>query len=112
MIEIILRNELEKRLIVVPVYMVQPIEKPKTYVVMDKIGSGRKDKLPRTSIAFQSYSDTKYNTALLNQKVIEAVDSMIDLNIISRIEFDSDYPYNDLVTKQDRYQAVFDIYHY
>ena len=53
-----------------------------------------------------------YEASLLNEKVKEAVEELIKLNIVSQVKLNSDYAFNDTETKRYRYQAVFDIHHY
>lgn len=111
MIEILIINTLKQKL-KLPVFIEQPVTKPKEYVVIDKLGSHKRNHIGGSSFAFQSYSDSAYNTAVLNEKVKEAVELLINLDEIRSVKLDSDYPFNDIVTKQHRYQAVFDIEHY
>lgn len=111
MIEVVILSKLEEKL-QLPVFIEQPEIKPKEYVVINKLGSHKENHIGGSSFAFQSYSDTAYNTALLNEKVKEEVEYLIELDEIRSVKLDSDYPFNDITTKQHRYQAVFDIEHY
>lgn len=111
MIEVILRNYLNEQLDE-PVYLSYPENAPSDFVLIDKVGSGESNHLSSSSFAFQSYSDSKYGSIVLNDKVKKAVKNSITLMEISRAQLNSDYNYPDVTRKKPRYQAVFDINHY
>lgn len=111
MIEVIIREHLYKHL-GVPVYLEEPINPPVEYIVFEKTSSSKSDRLCSSTYAFQSYSSSMYDTALLNNRVKLAVESMIELREFAKIRLNSDYNYTDTRKKKYRYQAVFDIYHY
>ena len=89
-----------------------PKDKPQCFVVLDKIGSSKENYLSSSTIAFQSYAESKYEAALLNEQVKEAVENMIVLDEIAGVSLNSDYNFTDTTTKEYRYQAVFDLNHY
>lgn len=111
MIELIIMNHLKGRLDV-PVRLEHPSPATGTYVLIEKVGSGRTNQLENSTIAFQSYADSLYEAASLNQRLKIAVFSLLECDEISRIDLNSDYNFTDTETKRYRYQAVFDIYHY
>ena len=111
MIEVIVLNYLKNNLSV-PAYVEKPTNKPKRYVVLDKIGSSKENHLLSSAIAFQSYAESKYEAARLNEEVKEVVENMIELDGIAGVTLNSDYNFTDTTTKEYRYQAVFDINHY
>lgn len=110
MIELAIKSHLES-VLSVPVYMERGATAQR-YVVFEKTGSGKTNRLPSSTFAFQSYAESLYEAAILNEKVKEAVESLITLPEIGSVRLNSDYNYTDTATKQYRYQAVFDIYHY
>lgn len=81
-------------------------------VIIQKTGSGRDNTLSRATLAIQSYAETRYEAALLNEDVKEAMDNVIDLDRITKSKLNSDYDFTDTTTKRYRYQAVYDIHHY
>ncbi len=113
MIEVTVRNYLNNALDV-PVYMEVPkdVTLPGEFVVVEKTGSGRTNHLNAATFAIQSYSTSMYKAALLNEKVKEAMDSLMTLDEVSRSALNSDYNFTDTQKKQYRYQAVYDINHY
>jgi len=111
MIELVVLNHLATKL-VEPVYLEKPEPAPTRYVLFEKVGSGRENKLPSSTFAFQSYAESLYEAAALNERVKEAVDSLIILCEIASVKLNSDYNFTDTTKKQYRYQAVYDIQHY
>ena len=111
MIEIIIKQYLDSHLSV-PASLEKPETPPLRFVVFEKTGSGKKNHLPSSTFAFQSYAESMYKSALLNEEVKEVIESMIELDEIRSIKLNSDYPFTDKTTKEYRYQAVFDIKYY
>lgn len=111
MIEVTVKNHFDSALNV-PVYTEKPEVAPTKYVLMEKTGSGRGNRLDSSTFAFQSYAASMYEAALLNELVKAAADSLVTLNEIASAKLNSDYNFTDTTTKQYRYQAVYDIKHY
>ena len=111
MIETVVLNYLKNNLSV-PVHVEKPTDKPTRYIVLDKIGSSKENHLLSSTIAFQSYAESKYEAARLNEEVKEVVENMIELDEVVGVTLNSDYNFMDTTTKEYRYQAVFDINHY
>ena len=108
MIEVILLNHLNSKL-EEQVFLEKPEPALGKYVLIEKIGGSKSNHLPSATFAFQSYAPDLYNAAALNERVKE---SLIELNEIRGITFNTDYNFTDVRTKQYRYQAVFDIKYY
>lgn len=111
MIEIIIKQFLDSHLSV-PSFLERPEIAPGRYVLFEKTGSDKSNHLPSATIAFQSYADSLYEAATLNEEVKAVVESMIELNEIRGINLNTDYPFTDPTKKEYRYQALFDIKHY
>lgn len=110
MIEIIILNHLKKYL-EVPVHLEKQTN-VKPYVLFEKTSSGKSNHLPSATIAFQSYGNSLFEAAELNEKVKSAVEKLIELNDIRGLDLNSDYNFTDTTTKEYRYQAVYDIRYY
>ncbi len=108
MIELTVLNYLTEELDV-PVYMETPENIPESYVLVQKLGSGRDNRLDRATFALQSIAPSLYEAAVLNENVKAAMDTMNDG--IFGADLNSDYEYTNQQTKQYRYQAVYDIYY-
>lgn len=111
MIEIVIKTFLDKHL-TVPVHLERPENAPNRFVLFEKTGSYKSNHLSSTTIAFQSYAESMYEAAKLNEEVKDAVEALILLDEIRGIKLNGDYNFTDTTTKQDRYQAVYDIKHY
>jgi len=111
MIEALILTHLNSQL-TEPVFLEKPETTPKRYVLFEKTGSGRSNRLLSSSFAFQSYAESLYEAVALNEKLKVAVDSLIYLDEIGSVKLNSDYNFTDTVNKKYRYQAVYDIKHY
>ena len=111
MIELVIKNYLDGHLDAPSFFEHQSGLKGK-YVLVEKLGGGKKNKLNSSVFAFQSYADSLFESAELNEKVKEVVEAMIELPEITGIQLNSDYNFTDTQTKKYRYQAVFDINYY
>ena len=79
------------------------------FVVIEKTGSSWSDHICTSTLAVQSYADSLFEAASLNERVKGAMNGIIELDEIIDCQLDSDYNYTDTDTKKYRYQAVFDI---
>lgn len=107
-IEEIVRNYLNEELDV-PVYMEKPEEKIESYVLIEKTGGSEENYICFATIAIQSYAESLYNAASLNEEVKKAMNNIIVLNEIGSSKLNSDYNYTDTTKKKYRYQAVFNL---
>lgn len=100
----------------VPVYMQEPVnsrpDDANSFVVIEKTGSGKEDRICSATIAIQSYAPTLYEAASLNEQVKAAMEDIVTLGSVTDSKLNSDYAFTKVSTKQPRYQAVFDITHY
>ena len=108
MIELIILNHLKLELSV-PVYLEEPEDAPSSFVLIEKTGSGRENRINSATFAFQSYAGSLYGAAALNDEVKAAVESLVLLDDVGRVKLNSDYKFTDVTTKRYRYQAVYDI---
>lgn len=115
MIELTVLNYLQTALTTsdgsIPVYAEMPVEMPTTFVVLEKTGSGRNNRIDNATIAIKSYAPTLYEAASLNETVKAHMDEMANNTTVFRCKLNSDYNYTDTSLKRYRYQAVYDIYY-
>lgn len=111
MIEKVLIDYLNEAL-TVSVYMERPVYPPAKYVIIQKTGSSKSNQICSATIAFQSYAETLYDAASLNEEVKAAVENAVTLPEVSSAKLNSDYNFTNTASKQYRYQAVFNITHY
>ena len=96
----------------VPVYMERPEKDTGEFVVIEKTSSGKYNQIRQATIACQSFGNTLYRAAEINEAVKEAMDDLITLPEVSKSALNSDYNFTDTSKKRYRYQAVYDITHY
>lgn len=85
---------------------------PDSYVLIEKTGSSRANRISTAIIAIQSYAARMIDAAMLNEAVKEAMDDIVELNEIGSSKLNSDYNFTDTETRTYRYQAVYNITHY
>jgi hypothetical protein len=112
MIEKTVMNYLNRKLSPVPCYMEMPEEPSGKYVIIEKTGTSVTNRIETATFAIQSYGSSLLEAATLNDDVKWAMDDMVELDDVSRVELNSDYNYPDTALKAYRYQAVFVITHY
>lgn len=108
MIEKIILDYLNK-VLDVPVYMERPAQKPDRYVLIEKTGGSEKSHIQTATLALQSYAESLYQAAVLNELLKGAMMESITLPQVSRAKLNSDYNYTDTTKKEYRYQAVYDL---
>lgn len=111
MIEKIAINHLSIAL-TVPVYMEIPENPPNTFVLVEKTGSSRTNRVNRATLAVQSWAGSLLAAAELNERVKAAMDELAEIDDVSACRLNSDYNFTDTTTKHYRYQAVFDLVFY
>ena len=84
---------------------------PARFVVIEKVGASKENHGTTASLAFQSYAESMYEAAALDEVVREAVENIIVLNAVAGVRLTSNYNHTDPRTKQYRYQCVYDIYY-
>lgn len=93
----------------VPVYMEKPEDEPMRYVLVEKTGSNEEDYIFVATIAIQSYAESLYQVAVLNEIVKSAMYGIVKLNSIGKAKLNTDYNFTDTTKKKYRYQAIYDI---
>lgn len=93
----------------VPVYMEMPQEPLERFVLLEKTGSSVENYICYATIAIQSYAESLYEAAVLNEEVKEAMNNIIVLDAISESKLNTDYNFTDTTKKKYRYQAVYDL---
>lgn len=112
MIEKILIDYYTTELDPISVRMQVPANPPEKIVIIEKIGSSARDHIKQSTIAIQSYADSIYEAANLNEEVKELAEGLTAHPDICSVELNSDYNFTDTASKKYRYQAVFNIVHY
>ncbi len=92
----------------VPVYAEVPedVTDADTYVVVDKSGSQRENRIESAIVIAYSYAPSKFEAAQLNEAVKNALLDMETLDTVSAVRFNSDGNATDTSMKTYRYQCV------
>lgn len=93
-------------------YMQVPSTEPSEYVLIEKTGSSKLNLIKSATIAIQSYADSLFEAASLNESVIETMESLAALPEIVRCHLETDYQFTDTTKKKYRYQAQFSVTYY
>ena len=110
MIENIVQDFLQGKLGTIPVRMEREENLPAKYVIIEKTGSGEENHIYSATFAVQSYADSLYDAAALNDQIIGYMEALPDeRDEVSACELNSDYNFTDTTFRKYRYQAVFDI---
>jgi hypothetical protein len=96
----------------VPVYMEEPIDKPASYVLIERTGSSESDLIESTTLALQSYGASLYDAAALNMAVKARIKQAVELPSVSAVYIKADYNFTDTETKRYRYQCVAVVTHF
>lgn len=113
MIETVILAHLKTALDTDNVFMEVPRDNlPTRFVVVEKTGGDRENYINTASFAVQSYAESLYEAAVLNEAVKAAMDSLVEEDEVSKAAYQTDYNFTDTETKRYRYQAVYDITHY
>lgn len=111
MIEEVILVYLKNTLQMEDVYTEKPENRPQQYVIIEKTGSSRKNKIESSVIAIQSIAGSMYEAAKLNEIVKKAMDNIISLENVSSAKLNTDYNFTNTASKEYRYQAVYDLVH-
>lgn len=95
-----------------PVYALRPDNAPDTYVVIDKTGGNKTNRVETATVAIQSYAPTMLGAIKLNEDVKDAMESITALPKIGGVSLITDQNYPDLTRKVPRYQSIFNITYY
>lgn len=115
MIELTIKNYLSQELAETGIGVgleLPPGKDPAKYVVIEKTGSSKPNRLPNATLAIQSFGPTLYEAALLNETIKTIMEGAVSLDDISKVSLNSDYNFTDPDTKRYRYQAIFNIWYY
>lgn len=94
------------------VFLKVPVKPPTEYVLIEKIGGNRTDRIDLARLNIQSRSDSDLETAMnLNEEVKDAMEAFADASDdISGCHLSYDENFTNPASKQYRYQAGFNIY--
>lgn len=111
MIEAIIIEYLKTRLNI-QAYAEIPLKKPKSFVIVEKIGGGEANHIKATTVSVFSYASTLYGAAELDEKVRDAMAQIVEDERISSCKIGGEYRNIDSENKEYRYETIFNLFHY
>ena len=116
MIEKVLIQHLAETLADIPVYMTLPPKPPKKYIIIERTGGRRQNRIFHAVFVVQSCAETLLEAAELNEKVLTVMDTLTENPVVCACRLNAHYNFTDdaekSATKNYRWQAVFDVIHY
>lgn len=94
------------------IYAEYPPDPPAAFFVLDKLADREARFVNTASFALQAYAPTKLAAARLIAGAREALDALLMLPEVSRMQPENEAPFPDTRTKAYRYQATFDVTYY
>lgn len=111
MIEQIVKDFLTARL-GVPIKTEVPERLPGTFVVLERTDGEHSTGIKRCTLAVQSCAPTLLQAAQLDDRAIEAMKALAELDSVGACRLVRDYNFTDTGSRRYRYQAVFEITYY
>ena len=111
MIEITVKNYLASKITDVPVLLEVPETFPAKLITLERIGGSVSDHVRNASFAVQSWAESMYEAAALDERVRQAMDKMADGTKVGGCRMASNYNFTDERTKRYRYQCTYEIYY-
>lgn len=110
MIEILINDYLNKSLST-PSFLENPKNTLERYILLERTSGSETNQIKTATFAIQSYAESMFEAAKLNEEVKQAMKEIIYHEDISKSKLNSDYNFTDTETKEYRYQAVFDVWY-
>lgn len=86
----------------------QPL--PDNYIVIDKTGSQTRDQVTTATVAIQSIAtESLLKAARINEAVVSAMSEFPGYGNVFGVHLQTDYNFTNSLTKQYRFQAVYEI---
>lgn len=111
MIEVVLKNYLSDALSF-PVLMEKPENPPAEFALLERTGDGEINCIRDATIAIQTYAGSLYRAAEMAELVAMAMQDAVTLDSVASVEINSIYNFTNRLTKEHRYQGVYDVVYY
>lgn len=95
----------------IPAFCEVPANRSDEFVVMFRRDSGKENHINAVTLEFRSYAPSKYEAALLDERVKEAMESITELDEISASRFGGGNDAPDTATKSYRYRCYFNLFY-
>ena len=109
MIETTVKTYLDTALEGIPVYLETPNDTSGKFIVFQLIERGKEDLINEATLEFRSYADSKYDAAALDEALREAMDTLNESEITTKLGGGNDDP--DTTLKKYRYRCYYNLYY-
>lgn len=109
MIETTVKTYLDTALEGIPVYLETPNDTSGKFIVFQLIERGKEDLINEATLEFRSYADSKYDAAALDEALREAMDTLNESDITTKLGGGNDDP--DTTLKKYRYRCYYNLYY-
>lgn len=109
MIEVTVKEHLETMLEGIPVYLETPNDISGKFVVIQLVDRGRENLINEVTMELRSYADSKYDAAVLDESVRDAMDALNQSDITAHIGGGNDA--TDTSLKKYRYRCYYNLYY-
>lgn len=110
MIETVILNYLKTELNMNDVYMEIPTPIPTTYVTIELVDRNKTDFIEAVTFELMSVAPSKYESALLDEKVRQAMDNIIVLDEVMSSKCGGGNDSTDTQNKNYRYRCYYNLY--
>lgn len=93
------------------VYVEVPYPMPDEFVTIQTTGRGKENQINAVTLDIRSYAETKYEAAVLDEKVREAMEKIIELDNISSSKLGGGNDSPDTTTKRHRYRCFYNLFY-
>ena len=109
MIETTVKTYLDTALEGIPVYLETPNDTSGKFIVFQLIERGKEDLINEATLEFRSYADSKYDAAVLDEALREAMDTLNESDITTKLGGGNDDL--DTTLKKYRYRCYYNLYY-
>lgn len=109
MIETTVKTYLDTALEGIPVYLETPNDTSGKFIVFQLIERGKENLINEATLEFRSYADSKYDAAALDEALREAMDTLNESDITTKLGGGNDDP--DTTLKKYRYRCYYNLYY-
>lgn len=96
----------------VPAYGEVPHNPPESYVVIERTGGGMSNRIRSAMITVDVYAQSMTAVQELNEQMLEAMDGLVEYNMVASCRLNTNYNDSDTRTKEHKYGALFDLVYY
>lgn len=93
----------------VPVVAEVPVDRPKRFVTVERVGGGNREFVDRASLAVQAWAGSRFDAATLADTVRVVVGMLPTVEQVARVDVGSVYNWPDPDSRQSRYQITVDV---